>query len=308
MALIGAAFGIGFTFGPLIGAGFVSAELGGPPSAAPGYVAAALSGMALISAIVFLKESLNPESAPVAHHWFDRSSLRQALTQPMIGMILLTIFITTFAFAQFETTLSLLTKELGLAQRNNFFIFAYVGLILTIAQGVLVRRLLPRFGEYRMSVAGVLLMTVGLLLVGLAGQWDSTTMLYAVLPVCVVGFSALTPSLQSLLSRGTSASQQGGILGLGQSLSALARILGPWIGIALFQVDALYPYIAAAVIMLGGFMLVLQLRDRPISRNHRKNRNLIDRRIRPAMRTGPSRRIGPRLQDPEIAASTRCDD
>ncbi|TWU09549.1 Tetracycline resistance protein, class B [Symmachiella macrocystis] len=261
MALIGAAFGIGFTFGPLIGAGFVSDQVNAPPSAAPGYVAAVMSGLALLSAIFWLKESLEPGNTPIRHHWFDRSSLRNALSQPKISMILLTIFITTFAFAQFESTLSLLTRNLGMSPRSNFWIFAYVGLVLTIAQGVLVRRLLPRMGEYRMSVAGAILMTVGLLLVGLAGQQGSTGMLFAVLPVSVVGFSALTPSLQSLLSRGTSASQQGGILGLGQSLSALARIFGPWLGISLFLDDMFIPYAVAAGIMAVGFVMVLGLRN-----------------------------------------------
>ncbi|WP_339910919.1 MFS transporter [Symmachiella dynata] len=261
MALIGAAFGIGFTFGPLIGAGFVSDQVDAPPSAAPGYVAAVMSGLALLSAIFFLKESLEPGNTTTRHHWFDRSSLRHALTQPKISMILLAIFITTFAFAQFESTLSLLTRNLGMSPRSNFWIFAYVGLVLTIAQGVLVRRLLPRMGEYRMSVAGAILMTVGLLLVGLAGQQGSTGMLFAVLPVSVVGFSALTPSLQSLLSRGTSASEQGGILGLGQSLSALARIFGPWLGISLFLDDMFIPYAVAAAIMAIGFVMVLGLRN-----------------------------------------------
>lgn len=260
MALIGAAFGIGFTFGPLIGAAFVSAEVGGPPSAAPGYVAAVLSGLALLFAIFKLKESVQPGSAPVKHHWFDRASFREAVSRPLIALILATIFITTFAFAQFETTLALLTKNLGLADRHNFYIFAYVGLVLTLAQGVLVRRLLPQLGEFRMAVSGTVLMTAGLLLVGYAGQKNSPGLLYAVLPICIVGFSAVTPSLQSLLSRGTSASQQGGILGLGQSLSALARIFGPWVGIVLFQVDPNWTYLCAAGIMAVGILLTLGLR------------------------------------------------
>ena len=195
MALIGAAFGIGFTFGPLIGAAFVSADVEGAPSAAPGYVAAVLSGLALLSAIFMLKESLEPGTVPTRHHWFDRQSLREALSRPLISLILATIFITVFAFAQFETTLALLTKELGLAARYNFYVFAYVGFVLTLAQGVLVRRLLPRLGEFRMAVSGTVLMTGGLLLVGLAGQQESRAMLYGVLPICIVGFSALTPSL-----------------------------------------------------------------------------------------------------------------
>ncbi len=261
MALIGAAFGIGFTFGPLLGAAFVSAEIGGPPSAAPGYVAAVLSGLALVSAIFVLPESLKPGTESSGHHWFDIQGFQNAIAKPAIGMILLTMFLTTFAFAQFESTLSLLTEHLGLAARDNFYVFAYIGLILTISQGVLVRRLVPKLGEFRMSLIGTVLMTAGLVLIGVAGQQESRAMLYAVLPISVVGFSAVTPSLQALLSLRSAVTDQGGILGVGQSMSALARILGPVVGMVLYERNVNYPYWGGAALMAVGILFVLSLRD-----------------------------------------------
>lgn len=272
MALIGAAFGIGFTFGPLIGAAFVSAEAGATPSAAPGYVASVLSGIAALLSIFILPESLQQktsESLTRKHHWFDVASFQHALAKPRIGLILLTIFLTTFAFAQFESTLSLLTQELGFAARSNFFIFAYIGLILTLSQGILVRRLIPKLGEYRMGLIGIVLMVVGLLLIGVAGNSGSYTLLYTVLPISVIGFSATTPSLQSLLSLNTSDDEQGGILGVGQSISALARILGPLAGIILFKGTSnglisggiTLPYWAGAGIMVLGLLLMSGLKS-----------------------------------------------
>jgi MFS family permease len=259
MALIGAAFGIGFTFGPLLGAAFLGASSG--PSPAPGYVASVLSGLAFLSSVFLLPESLRPDVAREARHWLDLKALRAALTLPSIGLLLFTIFLTTFAFAQFESTLSLLTDHLGLADKYNYFVFAYIGFILSLSQGILVRRLVPKVGEFKMAVAGTLLMTAGLLLIGFAGKSASRPMLYAVLPICVVGFSALTPSLQGLLSRRTAASQQGGILGVGQSMSALARILGPWIGMQLNEKQITLPYWVGAGIMAVGVLLTLLLRD-----------------------------------------------
>jgi MFS family permease len=85
-------------------------------------------------------------------------------------------------------------------------------------------------------------------------------MLYAVVPIAVVGFSAVTPSLQSLLSRHTAATQQGGMLGLGQSISALARILGPWVGLNLHGRNILWPYWAGAALMAFCVLLALGLR------------------------------------------------
>ena len=235
MALIGAAFGIGFTFGPLLGAFFVSDEVGAAPSAAPGYIASVLSGLALLFAIFKLPESLKPDSKPTKRHWLDVGGLRSAMAHPHIGMILVAIFLTTFAFGQFESTLALLTKNMGLSQKDNFFVFAYIGLILTISQGFLVRRLAPKVGDYRMSLAGVTIMIAGLLALGWVALGGTTTQLYALVPLCVIGFAATTPSLQSMLSLSSLDSEQGGILGLGQSISALARILGPVAGIVLFN-------------------------------------------------------------------------
>lgn len=272
MALIGAAFGIGFTFGPLIGAAFVSAETGATPSAAPGYVAAVLSGIAALLSIFLLPESLKKETAnslSKRHHWFDVSSFKHALSRPKIGLILLSIFLTTFAFAQFESTLSLLTRELGFAARSNFYVFAYIGLILTLSQGILVRRLIPKLGEYRMGIAGIILMVIGLLLIAVAGTSGSIALLYVVLPISVIGFSATTPSLQSLLSLNTKDDEQGGILGVGQSISALARILGPLAGIILFKGtengtipgSISSPYWVGAGIMLLGLLLMSRLKS-----------------------------------------------
>ncbi|MDB4731314.1 MFS transporter [bacterium] len=314
MALIGAAFGIGFTFGPLIGAGFVSADpvvnlsndqfavlqsieetpssesidaavveirevapltepdeallrlvLSDPeqdvnptPSAAPGYVASLLSALALLFAIFKLPESLKPDSkAAAAHKWINPGQLTKLLATKNISVILIGIFISTFAFAQFESALSLLTRRMGMAPRYNFYVFAYIGFVLTLSQGGLVRRLVPKLGEFKMAVTGAVLMTIGLALIGIFGESQSAGTLYAVLPLSVIGFSFITPSLQSLLSRLAADDQQGEILGVGQSLSSLARILGPVVGLTL---EARYPsgpyWTGAGVMLLGGILFL----------------------------------------------------
>jgi MFS transporter, DHA1 family, tetracycline resistance protein len=263
MALIGAAFGIGFTFGPLIGAACVSSDPTAPPSPAAGYVASALSGIALIWAITMLPESLRPGSTPSRGGWFLLSNLRVAIERPSIGLILTSMFFTTFAFAQFETTLALLTKTLGLPDRSNFFVFAYIGAILTISQGLIVRRLVTRVGEYRMSLAGTGLMAVGLVGVAWAAHQESLPILYSVIPVCVLGFAAVTPSLQSLLSRRSDASEQGGILGVGQGIAAIARIFGPVAGLTLLQHSLTLPYWCGAGVMALSVFLVSALRSSP---------------------------------------------
>ncbi|MFN0199214.1 MAG: MFS transporter [Planctomycetaceae bacterium] len=263
MAMIGAAFGVGFTFGPLIGAFFVTEEQGGAPSAGPGYVAAALSGLAFLYALLKLPESLRVDSRPSGHHWLDLRSMKVALARRNVGMLLVTIFLTTFAFAQFEVTLSLLTQHMGLGARHNFFVFAYVGFILTLSQGMLVRRLLPIWGENRMAIIGTTLMMIGLMLIAITADQRSLKLLYAIVPIAVVGFSALTPSLQSLLSRQSLDTEQGGILGVGQSMSALARIAGPSVGMVLFSRSVTSPYWTGTALMAAGIVMVWSLKAPP---------------------------------------------
>ena len=256
MALIGAAFGIGFTFGPLIGAAFVSDEANGAPSPMAGYVAAILSGCAFLWALAKLPESLKKGKSEKAGK-FHLKHIGTAFGDAAIGMVLLTIFVTTCAFAQFESTLSLLTGALGESDQDNFLIFAYVGFILTLSQGFIVRRLSTKLEPKLLALGGTAVMIVGLLLIGLAGKNGSVSQLFIVLPIAVVGFSAVTPSLQALLSLKTAAEKQGEILGLGQSMSALARIAGPVIGMRMFDKSHVeWPYWAGAAMMGVGLVLV----------------------------------------------------
>ena len=236
-------------------------------------MAAALSGLALILALAKLPES-RPASGAVESVHRHRGLLQinrivSHLMSRQFAVILTAIFITTFAFAQFESTLSLLTREFGYSSQRNFLLFAYIGAILMIGQGVLVRRMMPRIGEYRMSLIGVVLMTVGFVLIALTGNRTlPATALWYILPVVTIGFSAVTPSLQSLLSQAASSDEQGAVLGTGQSLSSLARILGPYIGIQLLDVSASTPYIAGAALMLLGAGAITAIGRTSTAANH----------------------------------------
>ncbi|MCA9049973.1 MAG: MFS transporter, partial [Planctomycetaceae bacterium] len=84
--------------------------------------------------------------------------------------------------------------------------------------------------------------------------------LWSILPVVTIGFSAVTPSLQSLLSQAAAGDEQGAVLGTGQSLSALARILGPYIGIQLLERSVPVPYLVGAALMLIGGISIAAIR------------------------------------------------
>src|SRR5579871_5031171 len=104
MALIGAASGIGFTFGPLIGLGSLFLPFPG----APGFIAAAVSLVALILGLVLFKETLRAgSSVGLRRRWFDTRAFLDVLRTPALGVLVITFFLATFAFGSLESTLAL---------------------------------------------------------------------------------------------------------------------------------------------------------------------------------------------------------
>jgi MFS transporter, DHA1 family, tetracycline resistance protein len=271
MALIGAAFGIGFTFGPLVGALAMAVAPG--HHEAVGYTAAALSFVALVLGMRLLPETRQFDKASAARRsWVDGSAVRKALGSSAVGPVILVFFLASLGFAAFETTLALfLQNSLKFAEDQSYLIFAYVGLVLMLTQGLLYRRLARRLTEPTFILLGIVHMALGL--VGLAAvtvladqvdvPWAVTMVLvFASLAVAVVGFSFMTPSAQALISRRTDANQQGEILGVNQSASAMARILGPPIGITLFKLmdPPLLPYVFGAVVLLAMLPMMPRIR------------------------------------------------
>jgi len=272
MALIGAAFGLGFTFGPLFGALAVPTE-GADPGPWPGYAAAMLSAFALLLAVFKLPESLTPEmrgtiaNQPGRHDrrsWIDMQALRSAMASPPIALLLAASFLCVFSFANFESTLSLIIKDddpitghFKFDFREVCWTFAYIGLVLTLVQGGVVRRMSGKMPEIRMAMIGAVVEVVGFGLLIASTHVYSLPLLLLALGVTVSGFAFMTPSINSLLSRWSDPAKQGEVLGLGQSVSALARILGPAIGIPLLKLDVTYPLWTAIVLMAVGGMFVL---------------------------------------------------
>jgi DHA1 family tetracycline resistance protein-like MFS transporter len=287
MALIGTAFALGFTVGPLIGAAALLVGTTGDVSPWPGYFAAGLSGTALLLALWLLPESKTPQSGAARRGLLDLEGLRVALTTSSIGLLLLTSFIVVCSLAAFESTLSLEIKTLhdrslddpahndalqgvihwaqGLGYESQADVrhvivlgtFAYLGLVMTVAQGFLVRRFAGRTSEGAMAVGGTLVSTVSLILLSVAVQRESYGLLCLAMAVFVIGLAFVTPSLQSLISRRTSPERQGHVLGVTQSLSSFARIAGPVLGIRLFACSPQVPLWSAAAIMALAALLTI---------------------------------------------------
>jgi len=291
MALVGAAFGLGFTFGPLFG-GLAFLGNSAVPRPEPGYAAALLSACGLVFAYFMLPESLNPDSKSAGKKLFDFGALRVALSMPSIGPLLLTLFVCILAFANFETTLSLLLsggkndpvvagstdhkEEAGamvpveqrlesspfhFSPKQVLFTFSFIGFTLTVAQGLFVRRLLGVISEGTMAAMGSVLDILGFGAIIGAIQKGDVWILFGAITLMVFGFAMMMPSLNSLISRRSDPAKQGSILGIGQSVSALARILGPMLGLPLLVQTAflpiVLPYVVGAGLMALGLIMIL---------------------------------------------------
>jgi len=263
MALIGMAFGLGFTFGPLFG--YLAVPSGtGDPGPAPGFAAAGLSLVALLLAYFKLPESLSVNSPSAAKQNLSAAGLRDALSVPSIAMLLGALFVVVFSFANFETTLSMLLKgREGQEQPFSFtfgqvcLTYAYIGFTLALVQGGIVRRVAGKVSEGILASFGCILMAIGMLLILKAIQDQSVGLLMGSLAIVVAGFGFMMPSLNSFISRRSDPEKQGGILGIGQSVNSLARIAGSALGIPLLKLNIVAPFIVAAVIMGFGLLLVI---------------------------------------------------
>ena len=275
MALIGLAFGLGFTLGPLFGGlAFSWEELSRTveeasatvrPAPWPGYIAAALSAIALVIAIFVLPESLHAKSESAARKRFNMEAIRAAISVPSVGLILLTSFIVVFSFSNLETTLSLILKgqegvgsPFQMSLGNVLLTFAFIGFVLALVQGGLVRPLSGRLPEATLASAGALLQIASFawIIALLTTEQPSMGSVYGVLALCTSRFAFITPSLNSLLSRRSDPAKQGAILGMGQSVSSLARIVGSGLGIPLLMTSVTLPYYVAGGLMALGLVMI----------------------------------------------------
>jgi len=265
MGLIGAAFSLGFIFGPAIGGVLAGADPAAADYRTPSLVAAGLSATAMVLAAVLLKESL-----PAATRARQRSlapptrrrQMREALATPGIGMLIAMSFLAVFVFAGMETTFAMWSRRtFGWGPEQNGYLFAFVGLLSAAIQGGLVGRMARRFGEARMIAGGTVALAAGMVAVPFCA---SVPALIVAMTGVAIGFSLVSPSLNSAISLRVGADAQGGVMGVTRSATTLARVLGPaWAGALFWVLGKDWPYFLGALVMVGVLVLALQVRTAP---------------------------------------------
>jgi DHA1 family tetracycline resistance protein-like MFS transporter len=265
MGLVGAAIGVGFTMGPAIGGGLAGADPAHLSVAAPALAAAAMSALALLLALVALPESLPPSRRRTGARPGRVALIRDAFSRPRLRPLLVLFFTATLAFAAMESTFGQWAyARFAWGPRQVGEVLGTVGVMMIVIQGGLIGRLAARFGEARLLFAGTLM--VGL---GLAAMAVVSAPQLGVAACCLLalGQGLVSPSISSLVSRAAGGHEQGGILGVNQSMGSAARFVGPALAGAGFELAGPgAPYALGAGIMAVAAALawhVLQDRRQP---------------------------------------------
>jgi DHA1 family tetracycline resistance protein-like MFS transporter len=151
-----------------------------------------------------------------------------SLKRPRLGFVLTIYFLSIVAFSIMTTVFSLfLMFRLGYDAFHNGWVFAFVGIVSAIIQGGLIGRLVKRFGEPPLVITGALLFSASLFATPFVGPVIGIIGILAIGAVSSIGNALMAPSLSSLASKSASASEQGSVLGVTQSVASLARAVGP---------------------------------------------------------------------------------
>jgi MFS transporter, DHA1 family, tetracycline resistance protein len=253
MGLVGAAFGLGFIFGPAIG-GLLS-PLGYDK---PILLASVMAGLNFVFAFFLLPESLsNQVRCRVGDRGLTIGKLAEALSHPQVGLLLLIFFMATFAFSNMEATFALLNEHAyDLTAKQTGYLFVYIGVVMSVMQGLLVGKIVKRLGEKLCITLGTFALIFGL---GLLPFAPNMVYYCAINGVLALGTGINNPSVNALISRSAGADEQGGIMGIAQSMASMARILGPlWGGYSFGELGHVWPFLSAGLLMALAFFMSLK--------------------------------------------------
>ncbi|MDP4116088.1 MAG: MFS transporter [Bacteroidota bacterium] len=232
MSVIGAAFALGFVFGPLTGG--VLAHIGG--YSLTGFVSAGFSFSAFIVTLIMLPESLPKGKRNLdmlgEKRLFDFGAFKKLFLDKSLGLSVIMFFILTFSNANMFGTFALLGKQhYNFTDLQNGMAYAIIGLTSAFVQGALTFAS-KYVSDRKVITLGSFCMVVGFALLPVGTNFTQLGIFVAIL---TLGTGSLQPVILGMVSKNSNQKEQGVILGLNQSFSAIARVLGPLWGGFTFQ-------------------------------------------------------------------------
>ena len=293
LGLIGAAFGVGFVFGPGIGAVLsfettIAAVDAALPAvipvtrfSLPSFAAAGMSLAGAIVAFAFLPESrtLAPDDGTGQ---VDRLSevgmLVEAARSAALRPLLTAFFVTSFAFSGVTVMfIPFVADVFGYTASQSALLLTYVGVLSVLVQGALIGPLTARYSSGRLVPAGAAALTVGLVglpathllggilpdLTWLVGFLDADLLaLLLVLGILPVGNGVLNVSLTALVSTTAASDRQGSAFGVTQGAGSLARTFGPVVMGGLYTLFGYrIPFLLGAALLFPVLLITTRLRE-----------------------------------------------
>jgi MFS family permease len=256
MGMVGASIGIGFMLGPAIGGALAGNHLQTANFLRPALLSASLSVVAMSLVLFMLPESHGAEqrargaALPRERGW----QLLRAL--PGLRLLALATLLVTFSQSTLESIFAIWAMDryhVGpLTVGMTLFVLAIVAVG---AQGGLVRRLAPRYGEHRVAMAGILCYVAGLAVVAVGGALG---LVIVGLAFCGLGSGLFSPSGAALASHQARAHNRGAVMGVYQAGTSSARVIAPFVaGPVYMELGPAAPYLLACAVTLQALWCVL---------------------------------------------------
>lgn len=238
MGLIGAAFGLGFIFGPPTGG--ILADLGMKygmhGNFLPGLLAATLSGTAVLIAVFKLPESWKPSLAAPRRRrppQFDREIWRIILRDRRLSLAIAALALLILSFSALEPTVVLHGRDrFGFSPKQLGYFFGFMGIIVALIQGGVIGRVTRRFGDPGTALIGGISTLIGLVIVP---SIYSVPLLFGVAFFLAIGQGFCYPAINAHVSKVSPEDQRGSVLGLSAAMGSLARVVGPMMAGVLFD-------------------------------------------------------------------------
>ncbi|MFA8343244.1 MAG: MFS transporter [Rhodothermaceae bacterium] len=253
MGLIGAAFGLGFVFGPLLGG--LMADLG---YIYIGLFSAGFSLLAFLFAVLFLPESLKEKNkaAKISFSVVDVELFKKAFKMKFVGLLIILLFVAVFSISNIYGTFNLIAyRKYGLTEREIGYQFALMGISFSIVQMFLLKHLTNIFSEKLLFMGSLIILGVTLTMIPYSGNFWG---LAIVMMVMHIGSGIIQPVSFSMISKLSPENEQGAILSVNQSMASLARVIGPvWGGLTFDYLGMEFPFLTGGVFVFVTILLTI---------------------------------------------------
>jgi MFS transporter, DHA1 family, tetracycline resistance protein len=253
--LIGAAFGLGFIFGPALGGMLSNAEWGSAFTLYTPFIVSALLTTINIGLVMFnLPETIKEKIHKKIGIGTGIQNITKAFLSPSHRLVFLLVFLITFGFTMFTHFFNLFeTEKYGLTPQSIGIVFSYVGIWSVIAQGAVVRPLSKRFSPVQILSISLLILAIALIAIILPhAQW----LQYFIIPFIACTQGLTQPNINTIVTNSASQQEQGQILGLNQSVQSFAMAIPPMLAGFLSNIDIHIPNIAAAIFTFAGWAVL----------------------------------------------------